>query len=318
MATDAGMTELRRGVLGPCVLALLDQRPRFGLELVRDLAAAGGLLTSDGTVYPLLNRLRDARPGDQRVAGRGGASGPAATTSITDAGPRAAWRRSAPTGRELREHRPGVRVAVPPSAGEPDTGAARRKEPADEPARCLRPPAGPRLPARAGRGACAALPAAQAAELREQITAHLRGGRWHPAPADDGGGAGRCPPRHRRASWPPRPEPGKRRRGEGGWRRGGRGRSGRGGSGPGVPAPGAHHPGPAEPADLADPCRDGDRSRRRDRLHRVRVRRRRAPGHRQQRLVVLAGRQPRGGRRGGSGLRSPRCGSGRASGRDSG
>ncbi len=60
MGSDPGMTELRRGVLGPCVLALLDERPRFGLELVRDLAAAGGLLTSDGTVYPLLNRLRDA------------------------------------------------------------------------------------------------------------------------------------------------------------------------------------------------------------------------------------------------------------------
>ena len=54
------MTELRRGVLGPCVLALLELRPRFGLELVRDLSAADGLLTSDGTVYPLLNRLRDA------------------------------------------------------------------------------------------------------------------------------------------------------------------------------------------------------------------------------------------------------------------
>jgi PadR family transcriptional regulator, regulatory protein PadR len=54
------MTELRRGVLGPCVLALLEVKPRFGLELVRDLAAADGLLTSDGTVYPLLNRLRDA------------------------------------------------------------------------------------------------------------------------------------------------------------------------------------------------------------------------------------------------------------------
>jgi len=54
------MTELRRGVLGPCVLALLEVRPRFGLELVRDLSAADGLLTSDGTVYPLLNRLRDA------------------------------------------------------------------------------------------------------------------------------------------------------------------------------------------------------------------------------------------------------------------
>jgi PadR family transcriptional regulator, regulatory protein PadR len=57
---SAGLTELRRGVLGPCVLALLELRPRFGLELVRDLAAADGLLTSDGTVYPLLNRLRDA------------------------------------------------------------------------------------------------------------------------------------------------------------------------------------------------------------------------------------------------------------------
>jgi PadR family transcriptional regulator len=42
------------------VLALLERRPRFGLELVRGLAGAGGLLTSDGTVYPLLNRLRDA------------------------------------------------------------------------------------------------------------------------------------------------------------------------------------------------------------------------------------------------------------------
>jgi PadR family transcriptional regulator, regulatory protein PadR len=60
MAGDGGLTELRRGVLGPCVLALLEIRPRFGLELVRDLAAADGLLTSDGTVYPLLNRLRDA------------------------------------------------------------------------------------------------------------------------------------------------------------------------------------------------------------------------------------------------------------------
>jgi PadR family transcriptional regulator, regulatory protein PadR len=61
MAGDgSSLTELRRGVLGPCVLALLELRPRFGLELVRDLAAADGLLTSDGTVYPLLNRLRDA------------------------------------------------------------------------------------------------------------------------------------------------------------------------------------------------------------------------------------------------------------------
>ncbi len=60
VGNDPGLTELRRGVLGSCVLALLDGRPRFGLELVRELAAAGGLLTSDGTVYPLLSRLREA------------------------------------------------------------------------------------------------------------------------------------------------------------------------------------------------------------------------------------------------------------------
>jgi PadR family transcriptional regulator, regulatory protein PadR len=60
MSSEPSLTELRRGVLGPCVLALLEQQPRFGLELVRELASAGGLLTSDGTVYPLLNRLRDA------------------------------------------------------------------------------------------------------------------------------------------------------------------------------------------------------------------------------------------------------------------
>jgi PadR family transcriptional regulator, regulatory protein PadR len=60
MAEDRDLTELRRGVLGPCVLALLEERTRFGLELVRDLASADSLLTSEGTVYPLLNRMRDA------------------------------------------------------------------------------------------------------------------------------------------------------------------------------------------------------------------------------------------------------------------
>jgi PadR family transcriptional regulator, regulatory protein PadR len=60
VATGRELTELRRGVLGPCVLALLAVRPRFGLELVRELSAADGLLTSDGTVYPLLNRLLEA------------------------------------------------------------------------------------------------------------------------------------------------------------------------------------------------------------------------------------------------------------------
>lgn len=52
--------QLSRGVLGPCILALLTQGPRYGLQLVRELEAVGGLLTSQGTIYPLLDRLEQS------------------------------------------------------------------------------------------------------------------------------------------------------------------------------------------------------------------------------------------------------------------
>ena len=52
------LTQLRRGVLEYCVLALLRERPHYGFDLVRRLGAADGLLTSEGTIYPLLARLR--------------------------------------------------------------------------------------------------------------------------------------------------------------------------------------------------------------------------------------------------------------------
>ncbi len=51
---ESGLTELRRGVVEFCVLALLDRRDHHGLELVRTLAAMDGLVTSEGTVYPVL------------------------------------------------------------------------------------------------------------------------------------------------------------------------------------------------------------------------------------------------------------------------
>lgn len=40
------------------MLALLRGEPRYGFDLVRELSAADGLLTSEGTIYPLLSRLR--------------------------------------------------------------------------------------------------------------------------------------------------------------------------------------------------------------------------------------------------------------------
>lgn len=52
------LTQLRRGVLEHCVLALLDTEPLYGFELVRRLAQVDGMVVSEGTVYPLLSRLR--------------------------------------------------------------------------------------------------------------------------------------------------------------------------------------------------------------------------------------------------------------------
>ncbi len=50
--------QLRKGVLEYCVLALMRDRSRYGVELVHALEESGVLATSQGTVYPLLSRLR--------------------------------------------------------------------------------------------------------------------------------------------------------------------------------------------------------------------------------------------------------------------
>lgn len=57
MAANQAVTQLRRGVLEHCVLALLRDEERYGYDLVTELAEAG-LLASEGTIYPLLSRLR--------------------------------------------------------------------------------------------------------------------------------------------------------------------------------------------------------------------------------------------------------------------
>jgi PadR family transcriptional regulator PadR len=49
---------MRRGVLEFCVLALLREEERYGFDLVRALSEVDGMVTSEGTIYPLLSRLR--------------------------------------------------------------------------------------------------------------------------------------------------------------------------------------------------------------------------------------------------------------------
>jgi PadR family transcriptional regulator PadR len=53
-------TALRRGTLEFCVLALLETEQRYGVELVTRLGAESALTTTEGTLYPLLSRLRRA------------------------------------------------------------------------------------------------------------------------------------------------------------------------------------------------------------------------------------------------------------------
>jgi PadR family transcriptional regulator, regulatory protein PadR len=52
------LTQMRRGTLEYCVLALLNDEERYGFDLVRALSEADGMVTSEGTIYPLLSRLR--------------------------------------------------------------------------------------------------------------------------------------------------------------------------------------------------------------------------------------------------------------------
>jgi PadR family transcriptional regulator, regulatory protein PadR len=51
------LAQMRRGAIEFCVLALLRDTDRYGLDLARTLAA-DELVTSEGTIYPLLARLR--------------------------------------------------------------------------------------------------------------------------------------------------------------------------------------------------------------------------------------------------------------------
>jgi PadR family transcriptional regulator, regulatory protein PadR len=55
---DALLAQMRRGTLQYCVLALLASEERYGFDLVRGLADVDGMVTSEGTIYPLLSRLR--------------------------------------------------------------------------------------------------------------------------------------------------------------------------------------------------------------------------------------------------------------------
>ncbi len=52
-------TNVRKGVLEYCVLALLSDTDRYGLDLAAELSARG-LVASEGSLYPLLARMKES------------------------------------------------------------------------------------------------------------------------------------------------------------------------------------------------------------------------------------------------------------------
>jgi PadR family transcriptional regulator PadR len=58
MDDEKWMAQMRRGSLELCILAILSRGQRYGYDIVQALSDAEGLVIKEGTIYPLLNRLK--------------------------------------------------------------------------------------------------------------------------------------------------------------------------------------------------------------------------------------------------------------------
>jgi PadR family transcriptional regulator PadR len=55
---DNWTVQVRKGVLELCILNALAEKERYGYELVKVLTDIPGLIVTEGTLYPILSRLR--------------------------------------------------------------------------------------------------------------------------------------------------------------------------------------------------------------------------------------------------------------------
>jgi PadR family transcriptional regulator, regulatory protein PadR len=60
-AAGARSSQLLRGVLDVCLLALISEEERYGYELIKQLEGRGLEVVGEGSIYPLLSRLQRAR-----------------------------------------------------------------------------------------------------------------------------------------------------------------------------------------------------------------------------------------------------------------
>jgi PadR family transcriptional regulator, regulatory protein PadR len=70
---EARRSQLLRGVLDLCLLAVVEEEPAYGYEMTRRLRSRGLSIVGEGSIYPLLGRLeRDGLVETHRAASDGG------------------------------------------------------------------------------------------------------------------------------------------------------------------------------------------------------------------------------------------------------
>ena len=57
---DRRNSQLLKGVLDMCLLAIIAEKPSYGYEMVRKMEDRGLELVGEGSIYPLLSRLQKA------------------------------------------------------------------------------------------------------------------------------------------------------------------------------------------------------------------------------------------------------------------
>ena len=78
-------SQLLRGVLDLCLLAVISESPAYGYEMTKRLRARGLSIVGEGSIYPVLGRLeREHLVDTHREASNGGP--PASTTASLSRG----------------------------------------------------------------------------------------------------------------------------------------------------------------------------------------------------------------------------------------
>jgi PadR family transcriptional regulator PadR len=72
---DNWTTQLRKGVLELCILNIIGRRRIYGYDIVRQLRDIDALVVREGTIYPILSRLK--RDGLARTSLEESPTGPA-------------------------------------------------------------------------------------------------------------------------------------------------------------------------------------------------------------------------------------------------